>query len=68
MNTVACKDWKELSEAAAREQDPEKLMELVEELNRLLEERENEVKRQRSNGQYDLHPGSATFGRTVISA
>lgn len=31
------KDWRALSEAAAREQDPEKLLKLVEELNRVLE-------------------------------
>lgn len=33
-------DWKELSEAASREQDPEKLIELVEQLNKVLEEKE----------------------------
>ena len=30
------KDWRLLSEAASREQDPEKLIRLVEELNRVL--------------------------------
>ena len=30
------KDWRVLSEAASREQDPEKLIRLVEELNRVL--------------------------------
>jgi len=30
------KDWRVLSEAASREQDPEKLVRLVEELNRVL--------------------------------
>lgn len=30
------KDWRSLSEAASREQDPEKLVRLVEELNRVL--------------------------------
>ncbi len=30
------KDWRILSEAASREQDPEKLIRLVEELNRVL--------------------------------
>jgi hypothetical protein len=38
------RDWKKVSEAAAREQDPNKLMELIEELNRLLEERENQLR------------------------
>ena len=39
------KDWRALSEAASREQDPEKLMELVEELNRALAHREREMRR-----------------------
>ena len=30
------RDWRALSEAASREQDPEKLVRLVEELNRVL--------------------------------
>ncbi|HZQ96556.1 MAG TPA: hypothetical protein VFA67_16220 [Candidatus Sulfotelmatobacter sp.] len=34
------KDWRALSEAASREQDPEKLIQLVEELNRALLHRE----------------------------
>jgi hypothetical protein len=35
------KDWRALSEAASREQDPEKLIRLVEELNRVLMQRES---------------------------
>jgi hypothetical protein len=38
-------DWRALSEAASREQDPEKLMELVEQLNRALLHRELQMKR-----------------------
>ena len=38
-------DWRALSEAASREQDPEKLMQLVEELNRALLRREQESRR-----------------------
>ncbi|HZQ18798.1 MAG TPA: hypothetical protein VFA90_08755 [Terriglobales bacterium] len=38
-------DWRELSEAASREQDPEKLMELVEQLNRALLNRELQMNR-----------------------
>ena len=34
------RDWRVLSEAASREQDPEKLLQLVEELNRALLYRE----------------------------
>jgi hypothetical protein len=33
------RDWRKLCEAAAKEQDPEKLMALVMELNKALEER-----------------------------
>jgi hypothetical protein len=38
-------DWRMLSEAASREQDPEKLIQLVEELNRVLLRRELQLKR-----------------------
>jgi hypothetical protein len=38
------KDWRELSEAASREQDPKKLLELVEQLDKALEESENTLK------------------------
>jgi hypothetical protein len=48
MITSPKKDWKELSQAAAQETDPQKLMELVEQLNRALEEREAELKQRRS--------------------
>ena len=37
-------DWRVLSEAASREQDPEKLILLVEELNRALLNREIRIK------------------------
>jgi DNA-binding NtrC family response regulator len=37
------KDWKELAQKAANEQDPKKLLAIIEELNRALEERENQV-------------------------
>jgi hypothetical protein len=36
--------WKQLCEQAAKEQDPEKLMELVAEINRLLEAKERRLK------------------------
>lgn len=41
------KDWKELSEAASREQDPQKLLELVEELDKALEQHEKAMKEKR---------------------
>ena len=42
------KDWRALSEAASQEQDPEKLLMLVEELNRALAHREREMRRRLS--------------------
>jgi len=41
------RDWRALSEAASREQDPEKLMQLVEELNHALLRRELDIKARR---------------------
>jgi hypothetical protein len=41
-------DWRVLSKAASREQDPEKLIELVKELNRALLRRELESRRRPS--------------------
>ena len=37
------KDWKALARKAAHEQDPKKLLAIIEELNEALEERENQV-------------------------
>ena len=39
------RDWRVLSEAASREQDPDKLIKLVEELNRALLHREIQIRR-----------------------
>lgn len=39
------KDWRTLSEAASREQDPEKLIQIIEELNRTLLHREIQLRR-----------------------
>jgi hypothetical protein len=38
-------DWKHLAEQASKEMDPEKLMSLVNELNRVLEQNEQSSKR-----------------------
>ena len=46
MKTIVRRSWRELSEAVAREQDPEKLLRLVEELNKALEEEENQLRKQ----------------------
>ena len=39
--------WMQLAELAAHEKDPEKLAELVKEINRLLEEKQDRLKRAR---------------------
>jgi hypothetical protein len=39
--------WKQLCEAIMRESDPQKLLALVEELNRTLDEREKVLKKER---------------------
>jgi hypothetical protein len=39
--------WKKYCELAAIEQDPDKLLELVKEINRMLEEKENRLLRAR---------------------
>ena len=39
--TLAAQDWRQLSEAASKERDPEKLMELVAQLNEALKRRED---------------------------
>ena len=38
------KDWKELARRAANEQDPKKLLAIIDELNAALEERENQLR------------------------
>jgi hypothetical protein len=42
MSDLESKDWRELSEAASREKDPHKLMDLIRALNKALERREQE--------------------------
>ena len=41
--------WKKLCEQAAVEQDPEKLLQLTEEINRLLEAKEERLQKQQAN-------------------
>jgi hypothetical protein len=38
MTELDCHDWKQLAEAARDEEDPKKLMELIQRLNRALDE------------------------------
>ena len=44
MSDLEGKDWRELSEAASREKDPQRLMDLIRALNKALERREREQK------------------------
>lgn len=48
MSTEHKQEWMRLCELASKEQDPEKLMELVREITRLLEERETMIKAKKS--------------------
>jgi len=61
MKTVVRRSWRELSEAAAREQDSEKLLKLVEELNKALEEEEKRWKRQISQSPRRVSPSQSSF-------
>ena len=54
MTGVSCADWKQLAEAARDEEDPKKLMHLIEQLNRVLDEH---IK--------DLHPHTSTTASTA---
>jgi hypothetical protein len=50
-NRKSNRTWRDIAEEASREQDPEKLQKLAEELERTLDERRKE-----------LHPGSNPAG------
>lgn len=54
-----CKSWRELSEAATREQDPEKLFEIIQQLNRALEEQELQRKKQMAEP-LEISPASSS--------
>jgi len=45
--------WQELCELAAKEQDPKKLSVLVEEINRLLQEKEQRLKAKRNAARFE---------------
>ena len=51
MSSEHKQEWMRLCELASKEQDPEKLMELVREITRLLEERETTIKAKRSSSE-----------------
>ncbi len=65
------KDWRELSEAASREQDPKKLLELVEQLDKALEEREKTLKEKKeplTNRDSNLYPFPTVRTISTLSA
>ena len=49
MQGEKAEQWRALCEQAAIEQDPEKLMRLIEQINRLLEEKEQRLRDQHAN-------------------
>lgn len=53
MNSEHKQEWMRLCELASKEQDPEKLMALVREITRLLEERDVAIKARRSTSEAD---------------
>jgi hypothetical protein len=53
MSTEYKQEWMRLCELASKEQDPEKLMELVREITRLLEERETAIRARKSTSEAD---------------
>jgi hypothetical protein len=51
MSSEHKQEWMRLCELASKEQDPEKLMELVREITRLLEQREMAIKAKKSTSE-----------------
>jgi|HubBroStandDraft_4_1064222.scaffolds.fasta_scaffold44007_2 ElaB/YqjD/DUF883 family membrane-anchored ribosome-binding protein len=48
--------WEELAELASHEEDPDKLMALVAEINRLLDDKDNLAKDRLANANSDIAP------------
>jgi hypothetical protein len=67
MSEVLCKDWKELSEAASREKDPQKLLELIEELNKVLDQRAQDMQQKHRPSNQETSPGSAAKPYNCLS-
>jgi len=61
------KSWLELCEAASREHDPEKLLELITALNDALEQREQQEKAQRTVSRPREWPSTVCTARTVAA-
>ena len=60
------KDWKELAQLAASEQDPQKLLEIVHELNSVLMERERQTRSKTFSRRLLLVDDDATIQRTLL--
>jgi len=56
METLIKEPWRELAERAAVEQDSAKLLSLMVEINRLLEEHEAQLAKLRRAESEDVHP------------
>ncbi len=67
MNEPIRKDWRALSEAASREQDPDKLLELITELNQALEEHEKSVHPPQAPRQNTTSLSPASFVSSFVS-
>jgi ActR/RegA family two-component response regulator len=59
-------DWRELARQAASEQDPKKLLEIIEELNAVLEERENQLRAKSVKPMRPLAPISEGADRRLL--
>ena len=65
MSDLKDKSWLELCEAASREHDPEKLLELITALNEVLEQREQQEKAKRAVTRPREWPSTVCTARTV---
>jgi hypothetical protein len=61
------KNWLELCEAASREQDPEKLLQLITALNEALEQKEREEKAQHMLSRLRQWPAAASITKIVAA-
>src|SRR5947207_3671956 len=60
------KDWKELARRAANEHDSEKLLALIEELNAVLAEQENELRRRLPSKPGEPAPPQREISRSLL--
>src|SRR5437773_169698 len=60
------KDWKELARRAANEHDSEKLLALIEELNAVLAEQENELRRRLPSKPGEPPPPQREISRSLL--